>query len=135
MTSLKFVDVPTRSDDPIVRAREALIARLAEQVALSRDPQLKREKRKGKGESRTTVQLPISPWFAQRLDGTVILTVKVGGKKCTAIEIPSMELFESHLAALMQAVHEGKLDQYLGKKLIAKKPAQGHPARGVRRAA
>jgi len=132
MTSinLKFVAVPVRSSDPIVRAREALNLRLAEQVARARNPQLTRERRRGKGKERTTVQVPVSPWFIQRADGTVILTIKVGGKKCTAIEIPSMDEFESHVTALMGAVHAGKLDQGLAarrpprKSRYPRKPAE-----------
>jgi hypothetical protein len=130
--NLKFVDVPVRSADPIVRAREALNLRLAEQIARAKDPRLTRERRKGKGSERTTHQVPVSPWFIQRVDGTVILTIKAGGKKCTAIEIPSMDEFESHVTALMGAVHAGKLDQWL----TAKRPATRKPAQPkARRAA
>ena len=131
--NLKFVEVPVRSSDPIVRAREALNARLAEQVQRARNPELTRELRKGKGEDRKTIQQAVSPWFTQRADGKVILTVKAGGKKATAIEIPSIEEFETHITALMKQVSEGALDRFLGRSSM-KKPVKV-PAQAKKRAA
>jgi hypothetical protein len=113
-TNLKFVDVPVRSSDPIQRARENLNARLAEQIALSRDPQLTRQRKKGKCENRVAIQVPVAPWFTLRADGKVILTIKVGGKKVTAVEIPSMDAFAEHVGLLSKAISDGDLDQYLG---------------------
>src|SRR6266567_8223505 len=121
-TNLKFVDVPVRSSDPPQRARENLNARLAEQVALSRDPQLTRQRKKGKGGDRKTINVAVASWFTQQADGRVILVLRVGGKKVTAVEIPSMELFEQHVGLLAKSIADGGLDQFLvGRKPVGKK--------------
>jgi len=137
-TNLKFVDVPVRSSDPIQRARENLNARLAEQVALSRDPQLTRQRKKGKGGDRKTINVAVASWFTQQADGRVILVLRVGGKKVTAVEIPSMELFEQHVGLLSKAVSAGDLDRYLAAKAspFKKKGSKGVvPAQVKKRAA
>jgi hypothetical protein len=134
-TNLKFIDVPKKSADPVVRARESLNLRLAEQIARAKDPQMTKERRKGKGDDRKTIQVPIPPWFTQKADGKVILTIKAGGKKATAIEIPNMEQFESHVTALMKAVSEGALDQFLGRRPFQKKASTKPALVGKKRAA
>ncbi len=113
MTGLKFTAVPVRSADPIQRARETLNSRLGEQAALAKDPGLTRARKKGKGAERVTVQLPITPWWTTRPDGRVIFVLKVGGKRVTALEIPSMDEFAAHIASLSKAISAGDLDQYL----------------------
>lgn len=131
LKTLKFTTVASVRQDPIVRRREGMIARLQDQLTRISDEQHARIKQrwvKVDGERRLSERrVPVRPWWRQQRDGSVVFTLKVGvsrvelDKGKAGILVPSAAELPQLIEGLVAAVGRGELDAQLQAVAVSKK--------------
>src|SRR5437016_223974 len=123
MKALKFVALPERSRDPVENRRKNILNKLAEQLALAKDPNFVRVTQRftGKGEERHAVRVEsrIRPWFRADAAGGFAMAVYVGPRPLelaqgkAAVAVSSRDELPKVIETLIEATRAGELGKVL----------------------